>query len=46
MIASDQEIAELIISAPDLESASEILTDTALAYGGSDNITLILIQVT
>ena len=46
MIASDQEIAELIISAPDLESAGKSLTDTALAYGGSDNITLILIQIT
>ena len=45
MIASDQEIAELIISAPDLESAGKTLTETALAYGGSDNITLILIHI-
>ena len=45
MIASDQEIAELIISASDLESAGKTLTETALAYGGSDNITLILIHI-
>ncbi|HHZ90265.1 TPA: Stp1/IreP family PP2C-type Ser/Thr phosphatase [Candidatus Poribacteria bacterium] len=46
MIASDREIAELIISSPDLKSAGKALTETALHYGGSDNITLILIQIT
>ena len=46
MIASDREIAELIISSSNLESAGKALTKTALNYGGSDNITLILIQIT
>lgn len=42
MIVDDTEIANLIVSAPDLDAACHHLLDTSLDYGGVDNITLIL----
>ena len=42
MIIDDTEIADLIASAPNLDAASHRLIDTALDYGGEDNVTLIL----
>ena len=42
MIVDDKEIAELITTAPDLDTASRNLINKALDYGGKDNVTLVL----
>jgi len=42
MIVDDNEIAELISTASDLDKASSNLIDKALDYGGKDNVTLVL----
>jgi len=39
---SDARIAELLVSAPDAESACRALVDDALEQGGTDNITVIV----
>ncbi len=45
LIPDDTETENIILSAPTLEAASENLIKCALAYGGTDNVTLILASV-
>ncbi len=45
LITDDTETRNIISSAPTLETASENLISSALAYGGTDNVTVLLISV-
>lgn len=45
LIISDDEIAEIILSASGIEEASENLINKALDYGGTDNVTVLLVDV-
>lgn len=44
-LVADNEILEVIAGARDLDEASERLVDRANAYGGVDNITVLLVRV-
>lgn len=45
LIIDDAEIANIIRSAPNIEEACENLVNTALDYGGTDNVTVLLTTV-
>ena len=45
LITDDTETRNIITSAPTLEEASENLVSKALAYGGTDNVTVLLIAI-
>ena len=45
MIVNDNEIAEIIMTARNIEEASENLVDKALDYGGTDNVTVLLFAI-
>ncbi len=45
LITDDTETRNIISSAPTLESASENLISRALAYGGTDNVTVLLSSI-
>jgi len=45
LIIDDVEIADIILAAPNIEEACEKLVNTALDYGGTDNVTVILATV-
>ena len=45
LIINDAEIADIILSAADIEEASENLISKALDYGGTDNVTVLLVAV-
>jgi protein phosphatase len=45
LIINDAEIADIILSAADIEEASENLISQALDYGGTDNVTVLLVNV-
>ena len=45
LIINDDEIADIILSASGLEEASENLISKALDYGGTDNVTVLLVAV-
>ena len=45
LIIDDNEIADIISAASDLEEASENLVNKALDYGGTDNVTVLLVAV-
>lgn len=45
LIIDDEETRKIIVNASSLEEASEELISKALAYGGTDNITVILVSV-
>ncbi len=45
LIVDDQEIADIIVSAANLEEACDNLVNTALDYGGTDNVTVLLVSV-
>ena len=45
LIINDNEIAEIILSASGIEEASENLISKALDYGGTDNVTVLLVAV-
>ena len=45
MIVNDTEIAEIIMAARNIEEASENLVNTALDYGGTDNVTVLLFAI-
>ena len=45
MIVDDNEIAEIIIAADDIEKAAEDLVNKALDYGGTDNVTVLLFSI-
>lgn len=45
LIINDAEIADIILSAADIEEASENLISQALDYGGTDNVTVLLVDV-
>lgn len=45
LIIDDREIAEIILAADDIETAGEKLINKALDYGGTDNVTVLLIAV-
>ncbi len=45
LIIDDNEIADIILAASDLEEASENLVNKALDYGGTDNVTALLVAV-
>lgn len=45
LIINDAEIADIILSASDIEEASENLISKALDYGGTDNVTVLLVDV-
>ena len=45
LIINDDEIAEIILSASNIEEASENLISKALDYGGTDNVTVLLVAV-
>ena len=45
LIVDDQEIADIIISAATLEEACDNLVNTALEYGGTDNVTVLLVSI-
>ena len=45
LIINDDEIAEIILSASGIEEASENLISKALDYGGTDNVTVLLVAV-
>ncbi len=45
LIINDDEIADIILSASGIEEASENLINKALDYGGTDNVTVLLIDV-
>ena len=45
LIINDDEIADIILSASGLEEASENLISKALDYGGTDNVTVLLVTV-
>ncbi len=45
LIIDDNEIADIILAASDLEEASESLVNKALDYGGTDNVTVLLVAV-
>ena len=45
LIINDDEIAEIILSASGIEEASENLISKALDYGGTDNVTVLLVTV-
>ena len=45
LITDDAEIADIIRTAPCLEGACENLVNTALDYGGTDNVTVLLFQI-
>ena len=44
LIVDDQEIADIIVSAANLEEACDNLVNTALDYGGTDNVTVLLVS--
>jgi serine/threonine protein phosphatase PrpC len=44
-MVSDEQIHEIVTTAPDLEEASRILVDKANFFGGTDNITAVLARV-
>ncbi len=43
-MVTDEEIFRIVRSAPDLESAARMLTDTANENGGTDNISVVLVR--
>ena len=45
LIINDDEIADIILSASGIEEASENLINKALDYGGTDNVTVLLVAV-
>lgn len=45
LIIDDREIAEIILAADDIETAGEKLINKALDYGGTDNVTVLLVAV-
>ena len=45
LIIDDREIAEIILAADDIETAGEELINKALDYGGTDNVTVLLVAV-
>ena len=45
LIINDAEIADIILSASGIEEASENLISQALDYGGTDNVTVLLVDV-
>ena len=45
LIINDDEIADIILSASGIEEASENLISKALDYGGTDNVTVLLVTV-
>ena len=45
LIIDDQEIADIIVAATNLEEACDKLINTALDYGGTDNVTVLLVSV-
>lgn len=45
LIIDDREIAEIILAADDIETAGERLINKALDYGGTDNVTVLLVAV-
>jgi len=45
LIIDDREIADIILEAADLDTACENLVNKALDYGGTDNVTVLLIAV-
>ena len=45
LIINDNEIADIILAASDLKEASDNLVNTALDYGGTDNVTVLLVAV-
>jgi protein phosphatase len=45
LIINDDEIADIILSASSIEEASENLISKALDYGGTDNVTVLLVAV-
>ncbi len=45
LIVDDQEIANVIVSAADLEEVCNNLVNAALDYGGTDNVTVLLVSV-
>ena len=45
LIINDEEIADIILSASGIEEASENLINQALDYGGTDNVTVLLVDV-
>ena len=45
LIIDDREIAEIILAADDIEMAGEKLINKALDYGGTDNVTVLLVAV-
>ena len=45
LIIDDAEIADIIRTAPNIEEACENLVNTALDYGGTDNVTVLLATV-
>ena len=45
MIVADNEIAEIITTARTIEEAAENLVNTALYYGGTDNVTVLLFAI-
>ena len=45
LIIDDREIAEIILAADDIETAGENLISKALDYGGTDNVTVLLVAV-
>ena len=45
LIIDDSEIADIILAASDIEEATENLVSKVLDYGGTDNVTVLLIAV-
>ena len=45
LIINDSEIADIILAAADLEEACDNLINKALDYGGTDNVTVLLVTV-
>ncbi len=45
LIIDDSEIADIILAASDIEEACENLVNKALDYGGTDNVTVLLVAV-
>ena len=45
LIIDDREIAEIILAADDIEKAGKNLINKALDYGGTDNVTVLLVAV-
>jgi protein phosphatase len=45
LIIDDREIAEIILAADNIEEAGQNLINKALDYGGTDNVTVLLVAV-